>query len=722
MNIEKQEKLKKLESIKPILKSEFVGIDNIIDNLIVSITPWFVTPEILNRPLVISLWGITGTGKTSLVRRVLELLGDCRAVFIDSGEINTSNYRDALTEAVTNTLGLEDRTSSDGLEDTVFVFDEFQHARTIDDEGKEMTNASIRQMWNIIDNGVLEIREYVYHSMRISAFIEDLRSMSRLLPGPILDNLVVKDPKHVKTIVETIGFSWYQDRATSLFNRFGKSETNIEDFDPEVEEEAPRPEKEDKRDPLRPLELLTERLITTIFIIVSKREDISSEDILNRLCACTTIAEVLEILESIKGETFGQKRFDFKHSLIFLIGNLDEAFYGYNDTDPDLDPDLFRESIGSVTISDIKNALKKRFRAEQIARFGNIILKYPALSSQDYRTIIRKELDRVLGCFDETYKKKIIYTDDIVELIAEESIYPSQGVRPILTTISNLLTPLLSSVLIDFQDENVIEAGVLGGENGFRVDSVEIYFKSGDKIEKHPLLLELGKSRNTKNNKEAYIIGVHEAGHAIIQTYLSGILPIRVISTSAADKGGRCVNGVDKTRRPMITKKQVKDEICSLLAGWVAETLVFGKNSKHGEDDLLSLGSGTDLKRAYEILSDNILECGYVYPAKFCSLEVQSNGHGFPAGIDMRSANLNEVIRQELVEQEHRAMYILKENKELLLRTGLLVAERGIITSEDFHNLIEACGNTLNLQRLEEAHEENSIERYRNIILEELGD
>ena len=314
MNIEKQEKLKKLESIKPILKSEFVGIDNIIDNLIVSITPWFVTPEILNRPLVISLWGITGTGKTSLVRRVLELLGDCRAVFIDSGEINTSNYRDALTEAVTNTLGLEDRTSSDGLEDTVFVFDEFQHARTIDDEGKEMTNASIRQMWNIIDNGVLEIREYVYHSMRISAFIEDLRSMSRLLPGPILDNLVVKDPKHVKTIVETIGFSWYQDRATSLFNRFGKSETNIEDFDPEVEEEAPRPEKEDKRDPLRPLELITERLITTIFIIVSKREDISSEDILNRLCACTTIAEVLEILESIKGETFGQKRFDFKHS------------------------------------------------------------------------------------------------------------------------------------------------------------------------------------------------------------------------------------------------------------------------------------------------------------------------------------------------------------------------------------------------------------------------
>ena len=721
MNIEKQNKLKKLESIKPILKSEFVGIDHIIDNLIVSITPWFVTPEILNRPLVISLWGITGTGKTSLVKRVLELLGDIRTVFIDSGEINTSSYRDALTEAITNTLGLEDRTSSDGLDDTVFVFDEFQHARTIDENGKEMTNASIRQMWNLIDNGAIEIREYVYHSMRISAFIEDLRTISRLLPNPILDHLVISDPNSVKTILETIGFSWYQDRASSLFNKFGKSETYAEDYE-EDEERPKEKEKEDKKDPLRPLELITERLITTILIIVSKREDISAEDILNRLNESKTIAEVLAILESIRGETFGQKRFDFKHSLIFLIGNLDEAFYGSSNTDPDLDPDIFRDDIGSVTISDIKNALKRRFRAEQIARFGNIILKYPALSSENYRTIIRKELDRVFRCFEETYKKRIVYTEDIVEVIAEESIYPSQGVRPVLTTISNLLTPLLSSVLIDFSEETAIEAGILGAENGFRVDSVEVYFKSGDKLKKHELQLELGKSRNTKNNKEAYIIGIHEAGHAIVDAYVKGILPIRLISTSAADRGGRTIVPVDQDRRNGITKDQIKNSLCGLIAGWVAEKIVFCSDSEDGNEDYISLGSSSDLENAFDLIAEKALSCGYFKPMLYTSHEIQSTSSGNPGGIDMKRDCIDDLIHQELEEQENRAFKILRENKKLLLHTGLLIAERGVITSDDFSKLIESYGNTLNSKRLMAAREENSIEKYRNIILKELGE
>lgn len=59
----KELRQEKLDEAVAILKSEFVGLDDIIDNIKKSIIPWYITPEIIERPVVISLWGLTGTGK-----------------------------------------------------------------------------------------------------------------------------------------------------------------------------------------------------------------------------------------------------------------------------------------------------------------------------------------------------------------------------------------------------------------------------------------------------------------------------------------------------------------------------------------------------------------------------------------------------------------------------------------------------------------------------------
>ena len=55
---------KKLEEVKTALKEKFIGIDNVIDKIIDNISLWYLTPEIQFKPLIISLWGITGVGKT----------------------------------------------------------------------------------------------------------------------------------------------------------------------------------------------------------------------------------------------------------------------------------------------------------------------------------------------------------------------------------------------------------------------------------------------------------------------------------------------------------------------------------------------------------------------------------------------------------------------------------------------------------------------------------
>ena len=81
------QKIQKLEEVKKKLKNDFIGIDDVIDKIVTSVSPWFLTQEVIERPLVISLWGLTGTGKTSLVRKLVEYLDlSERMVYFDCGE------------------------------------------------------------------------------------------------------------------------------------------------------------------------------------------------------------------------------------------------------------------------------------------------------------------------------------------------------------------------------------------------------------------------------------------------------------------------------------------------------------------------------------------------------------------------------------------------------------------------------------------------------------
>jgi MoxR-like ATPase len=109
-----------LEQIKVRLKQDFVGIDPIIDNLLDYIQIWYLMPEILSRPIVVCLWGMTGVGKTDLVRKLVRYL----------------NYQDRFCEVE---LGNSDNTSwyssvasilgANGLTDgkpAIVLFDEIQ--------------------------------------------------------------------------------------------------------------------------------------------------------------------------------------------------------------------------------------------------------------------------------------------------------------------------------------------------------------------------------------------------------------------------------------------------------------------------------------------------------------------------------------------------------------------------------------------------------------------
>ena len=69
------ERSAQLRHIAAELKTELFGIDDIIDRLIDTIRAWYVLPDIINRPVIVNLWGLTGTGKTQLIRSLSKKLG-----------------------------------------------------------------------------------------------------------------------------------------------------------------------------------------------------------------------------------------------------------------------------------------------------------------------------------------------------------------------------------------------------------------------------------------------------------------------------------------------------------------------------------------------------------------------------------------------------------------------------------------------------------------------
>ena len=65
----------RLRQIAVELKAELFGIDEVIDRVIDAVRAWYVLPDIITRPVIVNLWGLTGTGKTQLTRSLAKKLG-----------------------------------------------------------------------------------------------------------------------------------------------------------------------------------------------------------------------------------------------------------------------------------------------------------------------------------------------------------------------------------------------------------------------------------------------------------------------------------------------------------------------------------------------------------------------------------------------------------------------------------------------------------------------
>jgi cell division protease FtsH len=128
---------------------------------------------------------------------------------------------------------------------------------------------------------------------------------------------------------------------------------------------------------------------------------------MKELLECKTLGDYFTIIRGADKIIRMPKKIDCSKGLVFVLGNLDEAYGIHDDISPDVEADMFRSITEDIGITEVKTALQERFRNEQIGRFGNNIITYPSLSKKNFQDIIEKEVSRIFDKFNlyPDYKK-----------------------------------------------------------------------------------------------------------------------------------------------------------------------------------------------------------------------------------------------------------------------------------------------------------------------------
>lgn len=553
------EKREELQKMSQILKGQFVGLDDVIDKITKLMEPWRIMPGAQNRPVIINLWGMTGTGKTSLVRKIANIL-QTAIIQIDLGEFSDKNF----------SVDFYEKYSDWSDKECIILLDEIQNCRTIE-MFKEIDRPSLRGLWSLLSDGKIIPDKRIskeYYMEEIQEAMELFVACKGVNPNADSNDKTMEDSPEPEKVVSS---------DSVVFDPYHKSRVRLEN-----EDETDRDE--------RPPWTISNWTISSI-LRLCKKIKYTKLEMLEKLEK--DFLPNAEMLLNALNELDIQPQLNYQKSIIFIAGNLDEIYMMSKSANPDITPDTLYENSKKITVPIVKNSLLQRFRPEQVARFGNNHVIYPAFSEKDFRDIIRLDLNRIQENTLEQYDVNLHFDQSVDDLIYSEGVFPTQGARPVLSTISTLVEASIPSCLKEIitQYEDKPLNAPINVKMSLNSDNALAIFELNDNdklINKEKVFLSIESLRKPIYDDEHVSIAIHEAGHTICQLVEFGEYPTKVCAFSPN------VNSegyMERKSNDFVTKEALASFITVALGGFVAEKQIFGETN-------ITTGASNDIYRA----------------------------------------------------------------------------------------------------------------------------
>ncbi len=200
-----------------------------------------------------------------------------------------------------------------------------------------------------------------------------------------------------------------------------------------------------------------------------------------------------------------------------------------------------------------------------------------------------------------------------------------------------------------------------------------------------------GKEKKDRilSDKEKKIVAYHEVGHALATALQKNTDPVQKITIVPRTMGALGYTmQMPEEEHYLMSKDEILDELTVLLAGRVAEEIVF--NTK-------TTGAANDIERANDLARAMIAQYGMSDRFGMAALEkVQSkylDGRNVPNCSEETRTQLDNEIIKVLKEAHDKAERLLGENMEALHRISEFLIEKETITGEQFMTILNEIRN-----------------------------
>lgn len=706
------EKNNRVEQARVVLKKEFVGIDDQIDIVIDNVRSWYLFPELQERPVIINLFGMTGCGKTSLINRLSELLDEDNNMvywnFAEFGGLSSNEIEDSIEYEVSN-----------DVRNRIIVFDEFQYAASITADGSEKdTKSSFKPFWELIDTGIIRKRYSVYDTTHISTLLNDLRRINGNVKMEIKEGVWT----NTEACLKPFNSSTITEITSCLKVGNGKNDGSDEDRLPTrtYYDVGPDPQQSFPDN----FFINSYYWAKTLSIYAKSIEPIQDYVEFWNKVKDYDIDEWISFIENIHRASQKGYEINFQNSIIFVCMNIDELYTMAFNVDVDMSPDTFHEMSKKFTTVEAKEALQKRFRNEQIARLGNTIVIYPSFSSESFRNIIKLALNNYSKSISDKIDMNIEYDDAILQLIYDESVFPTQGTRPIFSSIHELIKSKLPQLVLHISD-NKIDADTIVYKYDSKAKEIFIEFHKGGSIIENsdistlkfpPEKLRVIPNRESDESERQAMTAIHEAGHFVMYVKHNNNLPEKVMSrTVSSGTHGFLLTDVkdlDKTH----TARDIRNEIEICLGGYAAETMFFGDKDRIG----VTTGSSEDLKLATSLASQYFRNWGMgstptvttYLDNSISTLDGTLVNHG---NNDAKSNHINNCIEGLITRSMDNVMNTLKNPiwRNLYVDVVKYLSKNSVLTKEKMEEFVN---------KIPEATRKNAVksDRYFRDIVDSL--